>query len=236
MNEVIFFSFALFDMAMVLVLMRFFGRTGLYAVIVMSIILCNIQVLKTVELFGLTTTLGNILYASIFLATDLLGEFHGRRAARKAVLLGFAVLVLTTLYMQISLLYTPAPSDFVQPHLEAIFGFLPRVALASLAAYLVSQLHDVWAFHAIRKRTGDKRLWLRNNASTMVSQFLDSAIFCSIAFIGVFPWPVFWQIMLTTYLMKLMVAVLDTPFMYIARSMHRRGSLPADIPVEGEPA
>lgn len=235
MNELIFFLFALVDMSMVLVLMRFFGRTGLFAAIVMSIILCNIQVLKTVELFGLTTTLGNILYASIFLATDLLSEFHGRRAANKAVLLGFAVLVLSTLYMQVSLLYTPAPSDFVQPHLEAIFGFMPRVAVASLTAYLVSQLHDVWAFHAIRKRTGERHLWLRNNASTMVSQLLDSSIFCAIAFIGVFPWPVFWQILLTTYIMKLIVAALDTPFMYIARRMHRSGC-PADIPIEGEPA
>ncbi len=235
MNELIFFLFALVDMSMVLVLMRFFGRTGLFAAIVMSIILCNIQVLKTVELFGLTTTLGNILYASIFLATDLLSEFHGRRTAHKAVLLGFAVLVLSTLYMQVSLIYTPAPSDFVQPHLEAIFGFMPRVAVASLAAYLVSQMHDVWAFHAIRRRTGERYLWLRNNASTMVSQLLDSSIFCAIAFIGVFPWPVFWQILLTTYVMKLIVAALDTPFMYIARRMYR-GGCPADIPTEGEPA
>jgi uncharacterized integral membrane protein (TIGR00697 family) len=235
LNELIFFIFALVDMSMVLVLMRFFGRTGLFAAIVMSIILCNIQVLKTVELFGLTTTLGNILYASIFLATDLLSEFHGRRAANKAVLLGFAVLVLSTLYMQVSLLYTPAPSDFVQPHLQAIFGFMPRVAVASLTAYIVSQFHDVWAFHAIRKRTGERHLWLRNNASTMVSQLLDSAIFCAIAFIGVFPWPVFWQILLTTYLMKIIVAALDTPFMYIARRMHRNGC-PADIPAEGAPA
>ncbi len=236
MNELIFFFFALFDMCMVLVLMRFFGRTGLNAAIVMSIILCNIQVLKTVEMFGLTTTLGNILYGSIFLATDLLSEFHGRRAANKAVLLGFAVLVMATLTMQVSLLYTPSPEDFAQPHLRAIFDFMPRIALASLAAYLVSQLHDVWAFLAIRRLTGGRHLWLRNTGSTMASQLLDTAIFCSIAFIGVFPWPVLWQIMLTTYFMKFIVSVLETPFMYIARHMHRSGRLPADISAEVEPA
>jgi len=235
LNELLFFSFAIFDMTMVLVLMRFFGRTGLFAVIVMSLIVCNIQVLKTVEIFGLTTTLGNILYGSVFLATDLLSEFYGKRTARQAVLLGFCTLVLATVVMQVSLIYTPAPSDFAQPHLQAIFGLLPRVALASLVAYLVSQLHDVWAFHAIRQRTGARHLWLRN-ASTIASQLLDTAIFCSIAFIGVFPWPVFWQILLTTYLMKFLVAVLDTPFMYLARYMRQSGVCPEDIPAESQPA
>ncbi len=220
-NEVLWACFALGDLSMVVVLHRFFGKAGLYGLIVFNLLLCNIQVLKTVELFGLTTTLGNILYASVFLATDLLGEFYGKAEAKRGVLLGFVVLAMATVYMQLALAFVPTPDDFAQPHLEAIFGLLPRIALASMAAYLVSQMHDVWAFHFWKSRTGEARLWLRNNASTLVSQALDSAIFCLIAFWGVFPGPVLGEILLTTYLFKAVVAVLDTPFIYIAKRLRK---------------
>ena len=206
MNEILSIAFALGDLCMVLIVYRLFGRVGLFGLMVFNLLLCNIQVLKTVELFGLTTTLGNVLYASVFLATDILSEFYGKKEARKGVLLGFVSLVMMVAYMQIALYFEPAPDDFAQPHLVALFGFLPRIALASMAAYLVSQMHDVWVFHAIKKRTGDKFLWLRNNASTMVSQLLDSVIFCVIAFWGMFPIEVFWEIMLSTYIIKIVVA------------------------------
>ncbi|EGB15090.1 hypothetical protein DND132_1884 [Pseudodesulfovibrio mercurii] len=222
MNETLWILFALVDLCMVLVVYRLFGKVGLFGLMVFNLLLCNIQVLKTVELFGLTTTLGNVLYASVFLATDLLSEFYGKKEARKGVLLGFVTLLMMVGYMQIALYFQPAASDFAQPHLEALFGFLPRVALASMAAYLVSQLHDVWAFHAIRARTGERLLWLRNNASTMVSQLLDSVIFCTIAFWGVFPMDVFMEILLSTYIIKVAVAALDTPFIYLAKHLFEK--------------
>ncbi len=225
MNETLWIIFALVDLCMVLAVYRLFGRVGLFGLMVFNLLLCNIQVLKTVELFGLTTTLGNVLYASVFLATDLLSEFHGKREARKGVLLGFVTLLMMVTYMQVALYFRPATDDFAQPHLQALFGFMPRIALASMVAYLVSQLHDVWAFHAIRERTGGRMLWLRNNASTMVSQFLDSAIFCTIAFWGLFPVNVFWEIMLSTYIIKVVVAVLDTPFIYLARRFFPGGDV-----------
>jgi len=222
MNEMLWIVFALMDLCMVLVVYRFFGRVGLFGLMVFNLLLCNIQVLKTIELFGLTTTLGNILYASVFLATDLLSEFYGKKEAQKGVLLGFVTLLMMVGYMQLALYFQPAGDDFAQPHLEALFGFMPRIALASMCAYLISQLHDVWAFHAIKQRTGGKLLWLRNNASTMVSQFMDSAIFCTIAFWGMFPMNVFWEILLSTYVIKVAVAALDTPFIYLAKRFFRK--------------
>lgn len=221
-NEVLWLTFALVDLSILVLVYRFFGKIGLYTSIVISIIVCNIEVLKTVQLFGLTTTLGNVLYASVFLATDILGEIHGKEDAKRGVILGFLALVLSTFYLQVALLFTPDASDFAQPHLEALFGFLPRVALASVTAYLVSQLHDVWAFHAWRQKTGGRHLWLRNNASTLVSQLLDSLVFCTIAFAGVYPMAVFWEIVVSTYLIKALVAVLDTPFIYLARRLGRQ--------------
>ncbi|MGE4298838.1 MAG: queuosine precursor transporter [Desulfovibrionaceae bacterium] len=218
-NELLWFAFMTLDLTMVLVLFRFFGKTGLYAIIVFNLILCNIQVLKTVELFGFVTTLGNILYASIFLATDLLGEFYGKKSARKGVLLGFITLLLAVAYMQIAIRFAPAPGDFAQPLFEGIFGLLPRLAAASLAAYLLSQMHDVWAYEFWKKKTEGRHLWLRNNASTVVSQAIDTVVFCSIAFIGVFPAGVWFEITCTTYLFKLVVALADTPFIYLAKRL-----------------
>ncbi|MCT4628141.1 queuosine precursor transporter [Halodesulfovibrio sp.] len=220
MNEVLWISFAIADLCIALMLYRFFGRIGLFAVIVFNLLLCNLQVLKTVELFGLTTTLGNILYAGVFLATDMLSEFYGKREAQKGVMLGFITLVLMTVYMQIALHFSPAADDFAQPHLEAIFGFLPRIAVASMLAYLASQMHDVWAFHFWKEKTEGRMLWLRNNASTLVSHIIDSAIFCLIAFYGVFPTAILVEIMITTVLFKAFVSVLDTPFIYAAKRVH----------------
>ncbi len=103
------------------------------------------------------------------------------------MLLGIATLLLGTAYLLASLLYAPATFDFAQPHLEALFGLLPRLAGASLLAYLTSQHHDVWAYHFWMQRTGGRHLWPRNNTSTLVSQVLDSSAFCLDAFIGVYP-------------------------------------------------
>lgn len=217
MNELLWIIFAVADLCLVLAVYRFFGRTGLFALIVFNLLLCNIQVMKTIELFGLTTTLGNILYASVFLSTDMIGEFHGKKDAQKAVMLGFVTLLMMVGYMQLALLFQPAADDFAQPHLSALFGFMPRIALGSLAAYLLSQMHDVWAFHYLKKKTGGRHLWLRNNLSTMTSQLLDSVVFCVIAFYGLFPTAVLMEIVISTYIVKLLVAALDTPFLYLAK-------------------
>ena len=219
-NEVLWIGFALLDLVAVLMVFRFFGKAGLLAMIVFSLLTCNIQVIKTVHLFGITTTLGNVLYASVFLTTDILSEFYGKKAARQGVLMGFVALLLVTVYMQIALYFTPAADDFAQPHLQAIFGFMPRIALGSMAAYLVSQWYDVWAFHILKSWTKGKHLWLRNNGSTLVSQALDTLVFCTIAFWGVFESSIFMQIVLSTYLMKTIMGVMDTPFLYLARHIH----------------
>lgn len=224
MNELLWLGFAVMDLSLVLIIYRFFGKIGLFGLIVFNLILCNIQVLKTIELFGMTTTLGNILYASVFLSTDMLSEFYGKKEAKKAVYLGFVVLVMAVVYMQLALMFTPAADDFAQPHLEAIFGFLPRIALGSMAAYIVSQLNDVYIFHLLKDKMGERHLWLRNNASTLFSQFLDSSVFCFVALWGLFPFDVWVEILFTTYLFKVIVAVMDTPFLYMARRLHSRVS------------
>ncbi|MGM0431200.1 MAG: queuosine precursor transporter [Spirochaetota bacterium] len=202
---------------------RLWGRLGLYIWVPIAAIIANIQVTKTIQLFGFEATLGNIVYATSFLATDILSENYGKKAARKAVGIGFFSLLVMTVLMNIAIVFTPAESDFVQESMRTIFSLMPRIAAASLAAYGISQLHDIWAYDLWKhKYPGNKTIWLRNNLSTMVSQLIDSAVFTVIAFYGVFPAAVLLEIAATTYILKWLVAIADTPFIYIARRWHEK--------------
>jgi uncharacterized integral membrane protein (TIGR00697 family) len=202
------------------------GKTGLFIWIPISVILANIQVLKTVELFGITNTLGNIIYATSFLVTDILSENYSKKDAFKAVVIGFMSLIFMTVIMQIAIMFQPSADDFAQESLQTIFGMMPRIALASLTAFLLSEFHDIWAYNFWKKKfTGSKNIWIRNNASTAVSQLIDSSVFTTIAFLGVFPREIFIEILITTCVLKWIVAVFDTPCVYIAEYWHRTGKI-----------
>jgi len=216
-NSLLWFGFIIADLGLAVVIYRYFGKSGLYILIVASVITANIQVLKTIELFGMVATLGNVLYASIFFATDILGEVYGKKAARRGVWLGFIGMVLMTLWMQLGLRFIPDASDFAQGALGTIFGLMPRIAAGSLVAYLLSQHYDVFAFSFWKRKTKGRHLWLRNCASTMVSQAIDTVVFCLVALWGLFDTATWLQILATTYILKFIVALVDTPFIYLAK-------------------
>jgi uncharacterized integral membrane protein (TIGR00697 family) len=227
MNELLWVATLLLNFAAIIICYRLFGKTGLFVWIPISVIVANIQVVKTVELFTLSATLGNIVYATSFLATDILSENYGKKEAKRAVYIGFFSLIVMAAFMNLALLFRPAPEDFAQSSLVTIFNLIPRIAGASLLAYWISQLHDVWAYQFWKKRFPSlKFIWLRNNASTIVSQLIDSVIFTLVAFAGKFPAKVLLEIVISTYLLKVIVAAADTPFIYIARWMMKRNKLP----------
>lgn len=220
-NEFWGLGFALFNFVLLLIMYKFFGKTGLFAWVAISTVLANIQVTKTIEIIGLTATLGNSLYASTFLATDILNEKYGKKEAKKAVWLGFSSLLIMVLVMQFGIKFIPAESDFAQGSLETIFGLIPQIAIGSMVAYLASQHLDVIIFSALRRMfPKDSQFWIRNNGSTLISQLLDTLIFTSIAFWGVFPFDVWLQIFISTYVLKFIVSVLDTPFGYLAKRIN----------------
>ncbi|HNX75690.1 MAG TPA: queuosine precursor transporter [Candidatus Rifleibacterium sp.] len=200
---------------------RLFRLPGLFAWVALSSVLANIQVVKTVELFGLVTTLGNIVYGTSFLATDIISECYSKEEAHKAVKIGMFSLVATTIIMQICLWFAPHASDIAHGALSTIFSIMPRIAMASLTAYCVSQNFDVWFYHYLWRKFPD-RLWVRNNGSTMTSQLIDNIIFTFLAFYGVFESNILLQVFTSTYLLKWIVALCDTPVIYWARSFHRR--------------
>jgi uncharacterized integral membrane protein (TIGR00697 family) len=221
-NEILWIGLLFTTFIIVILAYRLFGKTGLYVWTAVGVILANIQVMKTVQIFGLVTAMGNVIYSSLFLVTDIINENHSKKEAQKAVWIGFFVLITTTIVMQISVQFIPDKSDFLSEHITAIFSFLPRIAFASLTAYLISQSHDVWFFMKLKKKHKRKYLWFRNNLSTMISQLIDNTVFSLIAFVGVFSWDVIAQIFITSYILKVIIAACDTPFIYLARKIKNK--------------
>jgi hypothetical protein len=210
---------------MVILSYRLFGKTGLFIWMAIGVILANIQVMKTVKVFGMVTALGNVIYSSLFLTTDILNENYSKKEAQKAVWIGFFVLISVAILMQITINFIPDESDFLSEHITAIFVFLPRIVVASLTAYLISQSFDVLLFANLKKIYKGRFLWFRNNFSTITSQFIDTIIFTLIAFIGIFSWSIILQIFITSMIMKIVVSFFDTPFIYWARSLYYKNKI-----------
>lgn len=215
-------GFVAVNFALFLVCYRLLGKNGLYAWIGAATLLANIQVVKTIEIFGIVMTLGNTIYATIYLTTDLLNEKYGEKEARKAVWFGFFTMIMSLIIMQMVLAFKPAGDDFsqeAQAALHTIFGLTPRIALGSLCAYFISQFLDVRIFSRLKVAYPNRsQLWIRNNGSTGLSQLIDTLVFCSIAFIGIYPWDVWWEIAITTYVLKFVISAASTPVIYLARS------------------
>jgi uncharacterized integral membrane protein (TIGR00697 family) len=218
MNELLFILTILLNFAGILLFFRLWGKVGIFSWIAFAGIIANIEVIKCVDLFGLSLTLGNVMYGTIFLATDLLSELYGGKEARKAVLLGFSATLVFSVMSQITLLYVPNSNDFASGAMKTVFSLVPRITIASVITYLISNTIDTYLYDAIRKRfPADKFLWLRNNGSTLTSQLLDSFVFTFLAFYGVFSVSTLIELSLTTYAIKVIIALCDTPFLYLAK-------------------
>lgn len=207
---------------------RLFGKLGIYAWTVICTIAANIEVMILVHAFGMETTLGNVIFASTFLATDMMGEFYGKKEAGRCVALGIASNVAFIAISQSWFLYAPSEFDTMAGPIRQVFANTPRVMAASLLAYAICELHDVWAYHRLWRwtegRTGNRRafLWLRNNGSTLVSQLINAVAFNLLAFAGVWDRRTLAQVIVLGYATFVATSLLDTPFMYWARSIYDR--------------
>jgi uncharacterized integral membrane protein (TIGR00697 family) len=227
-QDLLWFTTLILDLSFTIAMYRFFGRDGLLGCIVLAILLANIQGPKLTIIFGLQTSLGVIFYSGIFFATDLLSEKYGRAEAGKAVLIGFAISVIMVLMMSLALLFEPSDqpntAEFslrIHESFQTILNFTPRFVFGSLLAYLISQSLDVWLFHKIKERTQGRWLWLRNNVSTMLSQAVDTLIYSFVVWWGVVDLETALQLGAVKYGFKVMIAAIDTPFIYWARSWNR---------------
>ena len=152
-------------------------------------------------------------YAFTFPITDVVAEIYGKSLARRFVVIGLFAVLGAVLFFQLAI-HAPAASFYAsQEAFESVFNVSARLLLGGFLGYIVSQFLDIQVYHFFKALTKDRYMWLRNNASTAISQFVDTSIFISIAFYGVvenlFP------IILGQYLIKVVIAALDTPLVYL---------------------
>jgi len=228
-QEVLWLTTLVADLGFTVILYRFFGKAGLQVAIATAILLANLQGPKLTVIFGFQTSMGVIFYSSIFFATDVLSENYGRREAGKAVMMGFVVSVIVLVMLSLGLMYQPsdrvAGADFpreIHEAFETILNFTPRFVIGSLLAYLLSQSFDVWMFHRIRAVTGERHLWLRNNLSTMSSQLVDTVMYSLIVWWGTVDLRTALALGAVKYGFKVVIAMIDTAFLYWARALHRQ--------------
>ncbi len=224
-NEILLILSIFVYFGLLLTFFKFFGKNGLYMWTVISSVLANIEVLIMIEAFGMDMTLGNVCFASTFLATDILSERYSKEDANKAVKVGFLSLIAFTIITQSWLLFTPSSSDFAFGSIKTIFENTPRLALSSLLVYLIVQKIDIVLYHKIwayTKKNGESKskLWLRNNGSTLISQFFNTILFTVFAFYGIYSTQDIVSITISSYIIFVFISILDTPFIYLASKMN----------------
>lgn len=183
----------------------------LISIFVGSITIASVLATKIITVFGFFVPAGVLAYSLTFICTDVISEIWGKKRANQTVLGGFIALLFVLILVRISIVWPKAPFWNQEAAFSVILGSTSRIIIASFIAYLVSQFHDVWAFHFLKKITKNRHLWLRNNLSTAVSQFIDSFLFITIAFYGVMP---IWPLIFGQWVIKFAIALLDTPVIY----------------------
>lgn len=169
-------------------------------------------------------SVGILPYPITFLITDLISEIYGKIAANRVVTAGIFASFFS---MGILLVadYVPAmeSSPVDNATFTQVFSLSPLAVLASMIAYLLAQFVDIRIYHFWKKLTNGKMLWLRNNFSTFASQFLDTfSVVCLLSVFGVLPWDLFFGLVLSGFIFKVIVALLDTPLLYLLVWMFKK--------------
>ena len=213
----------------ILFMMRFFGAVGLMVYSSLAVIVANLQVQKATmySFFNEPVALGTVIFSSIFIVSGILTEYYGKAQARKAVWLSFIGMIIVTFFMLMTIGFKPA-RGFDEAHNAMCVLFLPAPALiaASLIAYVVGQLNDIWIFTILSRLTAGKYLWLRSFSATLVGAFLDNLVFSVLAWMVFASRPLSWSTVfftyvLGTYILRVFVAFMAIPFVYLARLMVR---------------
>jgi len=160
---------------------------------------------------------GLIPYPLTFLVTDLISEIYGKKRANQVVKAG---LVTTVIVMVVVMISSSVPATLWSPVNDAefskVFGLTGVAVTASMLAYLFAQFVDIKVFHFLKNLTKGKHLWLRNNFSTITSQFIDTnVVLLLLCSLGAIEWKLFGPLLLSGFLFKIIVALLDTPLFYL---------------------
>lgn len=190
----------------------------LLGIFISALVLANLLGSKITTFFGISVSVGIFAYPITFLCTDIIEEVRGKEITKQFIKIGIIALLLTIVLVLISVSLSPASRYETNDAYTTVFKTSIRMVIASLIAFMMGQYHDIWAFNFLKKKTKGKYLWLRNNISTMFSQFIDTTVFMFIAFYGITPkFDVIFIISLIIpyWCFKILFAVLDTPLVYL---------------------
>ena len=180
---------------------------------------------KIVLIGGITFPCSNIIFSLLtFPVTDIISEIWGKSYAKKTVWVGFLGQCLFVGLIQVSLWVPSAPAWPNDAAYKAILSTTPRILLASMVAFLSAQMTDVIIFSKLKRMTGGRFLWLRNNVSTFMGQVVNSVLLITIAFYGVYP---IGPLIVGSIGLKWLIALIDTPLVYYgvyAINKHLKGA------------
>ena len=205
----------------VVILDKKYPKYGLTVWISIATLIANIAVCKQIKILGYMSALGNILFASVFLASDILTEKYGKQFSNRAINLSVIMTIVFMISTQIILLFKPENSQ-IQEAMTILFNFNFRVSLSSLLMYFLSSKADIFVYSKIKQLVPDK-LWLRNNLSTILCNCLENFGFSFMAFLFVLPVKDILIICITSSVIETIIAIADTPFMYLAKKVDSNG-------------
>lgn len=200
---------------------KYFSKDGLFMWAGLAPVLANIMTVKNTSILGFNSTCGTVLFASVFLCTDIISEHFGEQASKKAVYIGVVSNLIFIVSSQICLKYIPSEVDVMSNTLKDLFSLNLRVTLSSILCYLLSNIGDVIIYNKLKNRTKGKLVWLRNNVSTIICNCTENFAFIFLAYVGIFNIQTIISIAVATCVIETIVAILDTPFLYIARGIRQ---------------
>lgn len=217
MNTLLLFAGMVLAFTTLVLVRKYIGASGVIGYMGVATIIANIMICKSVNILGMSATLGNVMFASNFLATDILTECYGVKEARRGVLFAIVSAIGFLAATQIMLLFQPNEIDIAQESMRNLFTLTPRITIASVALFALSNIADVSLYEYMRKKSNGKRMWLRNNVCTILCNGTENLLFYVIAFLGVFGWNDILSMSLTATAIEVIIALCDTPFLYWAK-------------------
>lgn len=205
--------------SLVVLIEKLFKKEGLYVWLSIATILANLTVCKMIGIFQYTTSLGNVLFASTFLATDIMSEKYSKKDAERGVYLSIFSGIVFIVITQLTLKFIPSSDDVVNDAMKTLFSISIRTIAASMFMFFISNMADVYLYNKLKQKYPNK-LWLRNNISTILCNCIENYFFNTLAFIGIFPLSVIISIATTTTIIEIIIALCDTPFLYISKKLN----------------
>lgn len=219
MNNILLIISIIGVFSIMLIIKKFLGKEGIIGWMGIASILANLLLIKSVNVLGISATLGNVLFASNFLATDILTENYGYKEAKKGTRFGIIAVIIFMIVTQVALLYVPNSEDVTQSSFELLFSFVPRISLASISMFALSNKIDIRLYEWLRKKSNGKKMWLRNNICTIICNGGENFLFYLMAFLGVMDIGTILTIALSATIIEVLIALCDTPFLYISKKV-----------------